>query len=59
MIDKSDLFHDFRSIDYPVIDADAHVQEPVDLWTNNAPASLQGRVPTGQAYGAGRFLAVR
>ena len=45
MIDKSDLFHDFRSIDYPVIDADAHVQEPVDLWTNNAPASLQGRVP--------------
>ncbi len=45
MIDKSDLFHDFRSIDYPVIDADAHVQEPVDLWTNNAPASLKGRVP--------------
>ncbi len=45
MIDKSDLFHDFRSIDYPVIDADAHVQEPADLWTNNAPASLKDRVP--------------
>jgi predicted TIM-barrel fold metal-dependent hydrolase len=45
MIDKSDLFHDFRSIDYPIIDADAHVQEPLDLWTNDAPASLKERVP--------------
>ena len=45
MPDKSDLFYDFRSIDYPVIDADAHVQEPVDLWTSDAPPSLKGRVP--------------
>lgn len=45
MTDNTDLFHDFRSIDYPVIDADAHVQEPEDLWTRDAPASLKDRVP--------------
>ena len=45
MIDKSEFFYDFRSIDYPVIDSDAHVQEPVDLWTNDVPASLKDRVP--------------
>jgi len=45
MTDKSELFYDFRSIDYPVIDSDAHVQEPVDLWTADAPASLVDRVP--------------
>ncbi|MEZ5504328.1 MAG: amidohydrolase family protein, partial [Halioglobus sp.] len=45
MIDQSDVFHDFRSINYPVIDADAHVQEPPDLWTNDAPPSLRDRVP--------------
>ena len=45
MTDANELFHDFRSIDYPVIDADAHVQEPEDLWTTDAPASLRERVP--------------
>ncbi len=45
MTNKSELFYDFRTIDYPIIDADAHVQEPEDLWTANAPASLKGRVP--------------
>ena len=55
MIDKSDLFHDFRSIYYPVIDADAHVQEPIDLWTHNAPASLQGRVPRVKQTEQGDF----
>jgi predicted TIM-barrel fold metal-dependent hydrolase len=41
----SDLFTDFRSIDYPIIDADAHVQEPPDLWQSRAPASLKERAP--------------
>jgi len=45
MTDSTELFHDFRTIDYPVIDADAHVQEPQDLWTNDPPASLKERVP--------------
>ena len=30
--DKTDLFHEVASIDYPIIDADAHVNEPPDLW---------------------------
>ena len=45
MMSKTDLFYDFRSINYPVLDSDAHVQEPVDLWTNDAPPSLKDRVP--------------
>ena len=28
----SELFRDVASIDYPIIDADAHVNEPPDLW---------------------------
>ena len=27
-MDKSDLFWDVASIDYPILDADAHVNEP-------------------------------
>jgi len=45
MSDASDLFHDLRSIDYPIIDADAHVQEPPDLWQSRAPARLKDRAP--------------
>jgi predicted TIM-barrel fold metal-dependent hydrolase len=41
----SDIFKDFREIDYPIIDADAHVQEPPDLWQSRAPASLKARAP--------------
>ncbi len=41
----SDLFSDFREIDYPIIDADAHVQEPPDLWQSRAPAKLRDRAP--------------
>ncbi|MCP4909050.1 MAG: amidohydrolase [bacterium] len=41
----SDLFTDFRTIDYPIIDSDAHVQEPPDLWQSRAPASLKERAP--------------
>ncbi len=36
---------DFRDIDFPIIDADAHVQEPPDLWESRAPASIRERVP--------------
>lgn len=31
--------------DYSIIDADAHITEPHDLWTSRAPASLKDRVP--------------
>ena len=41
----SDVFHDFGSIDYPIIDSDAHVQEPPDLWQSRAPAKLRERAP--------------
>jgi len=41
----TDLYYDFRSIDYPIIDADAHVQEPPELWVERAPASIKDRVP--------------
>lgn len=49
MMDKSDLFQDFRSVDHPVIGADARAQEPVDLCTNSALAALNaiGTAPKG------------
>jgi len=40
-----DLFYDVRSIDYPIIDADAHVQEPPDLWQSRVPAKWKERAP--------------
>ena len=41
----SDLFHDVASIDYPIIDADAHVNEPPDLWQARVPARLKHKAP--------------
>jgi predicted TIM-barrel fold metal-dependent hydrolase len=41
----SELFHDVRNLDCPIIDADAHVQEPPDLWTSRAPRGALERVP--------------
>jgi predicted TIM-barrel fold metal-dependent hydrolase len=41
----SDLFYDFASIDYPVIDADAHVNEPPDLWQERVPKKWKDRAP--------------
>ena len=32
-------------IDYPIIDADAHVNEPPDLWQSRVPAHLRDRAP--------------
>jgi predicted TIM-barrel fold metal-dependent hydrolase len=31
--------------DVPIIDVDTHYNEPLDLWTSRAPASLRDRVP--------------
>ena len=31
--------------DLYIIDVDAHITEPHDLWTSRAPASLKDRVP--------------
>ena len=31
--------------DLSIIDVDAHITEPHDLWTSRAPASLKDRVP--------------
>jgi predicted TIM-barrel fold metal-dependent hydrolase len=41
----SQLFHEVASIDYPIIDADAHVNEPPDLWQTRVPGRLRSRAP--------------
>ena len=41
----SDLFQDVGSIDYPILDADAHVNEPPDLWQEGVPARWRDRAP--------------
>jgi len=41
----SDIFHEVASIDYPILDADAHVNEPPDLWQSRVPAKLRQRAP--------------
>ena len=38
-------FSTAASIDYPVIDADAHVYEPPRLWQERVPAALRARAP--------------
>ena len=37
----NEIFHDVSSIDYPVIDADAHVNEPPDLWQRTIGAEFK------------------
>ena len=39
------LFTKIHDIDYPVIDADAHVQEPPDLWQSRAPSKWKEKAP--------------
>ena len=39
------VFRDIADIDYPIIDADAHVNEPPDLWQDRVPARLRDRAP--------------
>ncbi len=41
----SDLFYDAASIDYPIVDADSHVNEPPDLWTERLPEKYRERAP--------------
>lgn len=41
----SALFTDVASIDYPIIDADAHVYEPPDVWRERVAARLRARAP--------------
>jgi len=43
--DPTELFYDIASIDYPIIDADAHVNEPPDLWQDRVPAKWRERAP--------------
>src|SRR5512147_2265801 len=38
-------FATVASIDYPIIDADAHVYEPPQLWQERVPAALRPRAP--------------
>ncbi|MGH7787597.1 MAG: hypothetical protein ACRERC_12060, partial [Candidatus Binatia bacterium] len=41
----SESFAEVASIDYPIIDADAHVYEPPDVWQARVPAALRPRAP--------------
>jgi predicted TIM-barrel fold metal-dependent hydrolase len=41
----SDLFFEVASIDYPIVDADAHVYEPPEVWQARVPARLRERAP--------------
>ncbi len=38
-------FTEVASIDYPIIDADAHVNEPPGTWQDRVPARLRDRAP--------------
>ena len=38
-------FVEVASIDYPILDADAHVNEPPDTWQTRVPARLRDRAP--------------
>lgn len=39
------IFHDVASIDYPVLDADAHVYEPPDVWQTRVASRWRARAP--------------
>lgn len=41
----TDAFATVSSIDYPIIDADAHVYEPAELWQQRVPARFRNRAP--------------
>jgi predicted TIM-barrel fold metal-dependent hydrolase len=41
----SEIFSEVASIDYPILDADAHVNEPPDLWQSRVPARMRERAP--------------
>ena len=41
----ADVFWEVASIDYPILDADAHVNEPPDTWQARVPQRLRERAP--------------
>jgi predicted TIM-barrel fold metal-dependent hydrolase len=41
----TELFFDHASIDYPILDCDAHVNEPPDTWVGRVPAKFKDRAP--------------
>jgi predicted TIM-barrel fold metal-dependent hydrolase len=41
----TERFFEVASIDYPILDADAHVNEPPDTWQARVPAKLRERAP--------------
>src|SRR5437870_6507245 len=41
----SELFTEVASIDYPIIDSDAHVNEPPNLWQERVPQRFKQRAP--------------
>ena len=41
----SELFFETASIDYPIIDSDAHVNEPPELWVDRLPNKWRSRAP--------------
>ena len=55
----SDLFYDHASIDYPILDCDAHVNEPPDTWVGRVPREVQGPRAEGRAPRRGRLLVVQ
>jgi len=42
---STELFFDHASIDYPILDCDAHVNEPPDTWVGRVPAKFKDRAP--------------
>jgi predicted TIM-barrel fold metal-dependent hydrolase len=45
MDDAHRPYAQIADVDYPIIDADAHVNEPPDLWQARVPARLRERAP--------------
>ncbi len=41
----TEVFSEVASIEYPILDADAHVNEPPDTWQARVPAKLRDRAP--------------
>jgi predicted TIM-barrel fold metal-dependent hydrolase len=39
------VFHEVASIDYPILDADAHVYEPPEVWQRGVASGLRERAP--------------
>ena len=51
--------HDAPTLQYRLISADSHVNEPPDLWTSRVPAALRDRAPRIESFERGRRLGHR